>query len=144
MNTMWFSLTAVGLGAVWYAALLPFAKAETLGGPLWFLNLSAMCLASLSVATLFHGQIVGARGRMFHALAIGLPTVGAFLFGVYTVVGWMLWNSTQPGLITRLDHDSIKIPFLFVLFGAWGLFFIAVPMGYVSQWLLQKVAGLGR
>src|SRR4051812_28711144 len=123
MNLVSYSLAAFAMGALWYALLLPFAQAVPLGGESWFVNLLATCLASLSVALLFRALIIRARGWVFHALAIGLPTVGAFLFGAYVVLGWYLHALTQPGM--GVDwHDAIKIPVIFVLYGAWGLFFV--------------------
>jgi hypothetical protein len=142
MNIIYYSLAAFAMGVLWYAVLFPFADAVPLGGEVWFVNLLAMCFASLSVALLFRVLIIRAKGWLFHALAISLPMLGAFLFGTYMVLGWHLHALTHPGI--SIDwHDAIKIPLIFVLFGAWGLFFISVPMGYLSQWLMQLIGKTG-
>jgi hypothetical protein len=143
-DTARYILAAVGLGAAWCAVLTPFSGDVLLGGEMWFVNLSAMCSASLSVALLFRRFIVRAEGLGFHALAVGLPPVGAFLFGVYLVLGWWLHAAlTCPG--RGIDwHDAVKLPFLFVLYGACLLCFISLPMGYLSQWLMQRAGEPGR
>jgi len=137
MKSLWYVCAAVGMGIVWYVVLLPVGDAVPLGGKGWLVNLVAMCLASLSVALLFRAFIVRAKGWLFHVLAVGLPTVGALLFGVYYVLGWHLDTLAQLGVGTDWDY-IVKTPLVFVWF-AWVFLPITVPMGYLSQWVMQCV-----
>lgn len=121
---------------MWYGVLLPFGRAVPLGGDRWCANLIAICLASVSVALLFRKPIRRAEGWAFHALAAGLPAVGAFLFGIYVVLGEWLYSRTQPGAGVEWP-EALTIPFYFVACGACGLCFVTVPMGYLSQRLMQ-------
>jgi|GEM_PF-5567489 len=135
---MFYVLAALGVGVAWYIVLLPFGSGLPMGGEHWFANLLAMCFTSLTLALVFRPLITRARGVTYHVLAIGLPSVGALVFGIYTILGWAIWPMV-PGA-TVAWNKAIKTLPVFVLYGAWTLFFITVPMGYASQWLMQRAS----
>ena len=77
-------------------------------------------------------------------LAIALPGVGAFLFGCFVVLfQWLGMAFRADG---RPSPGILLVPVFCVVFGHLALFFVTLPMGYFSQWTMQKIGSsdLGR
>jgi hypothetical protein len=134
-----YSFVAILMGAAWYAVLLPFGDGLPLGGRYGIANLSAMCLASLTVASFLRPTIVSAKDERLRVLAIALPSILAFVFGVYAVLLQQIMTAVEGE--TSLKGGILLLPFYCVTCGAWMLLPITVPMGILSLWLLQITAG---
>ena len=126
------------VGALWFLVLYPFAYALPLGGELFPFDLLAMCLASLTVAITFRQRIKQASRRTGVILSIFLPYFGSFVFGVFFAVFLALQNVATNGLLP--DKDALKIPLICVVYGPFGLWFISIPMGFLSQYIMKRIA----
>jgi len=133
-----YYVTAFAMGALWFLALYPFAGGLPLGGELFPFDLIAMCLASLTVAATFRRKITQASRRAFVLLSVLLPCVGAFIFGAFFVAFMAVQNVIHDGLLP--DAEALMIPVVCVIYGAIGLCFVSVPMGLLSQYVMQKVS----
>ncbi len=133
-----YPVTAFAMGALWFIVLFPFVgQSEGFGRRDLPVNLVAMCLAGLTVAMLFRRPIVAAEGAAFHLLAITLPGVAAFAFGCFVVLFQWLGLAFRPG--DRLSPGILLVPIYCVVFGYLTLFFITLPMGYLSQWAMRRI-----
>jgi hypothetical protein len=135
---MRYAAAAILMGAVWYVVLLPIGRALPLGGRDWPAKMAVMCAASLTVATVFRRRITSASGTRFHALAICLPAVCSLIFGLYLVAYW--WASTLLNPEESLSLGILWVPVYCLVFGAVLACPLTVPMGYLSQWAMQRVA----
>ena len=137
-STVKYYATAFAMGALWFLALYPFAHALPLGGGLFPFDLLAMCLASLAVAAVFRKRITHANRHRFLLLSVLLSCVGAFVFGAFLVAFMAAQNVVHNGLLP--DAESLMIPITCVIYGAIGLFFVSIPMGLLSQYVMQRVS----
>ena len=135
---MKYYATAFGMGALWFLALYPFAGGLPLGGESFPFDLLAMCLASLTIAVTFRRRIAGASRRAFILLSVFLPWLGAFIFGAFFVGFMTVQNVAHNGLLP--DAEALMIPITCVIYGAIGLFFVSIPMGLLSQYVMQRVS----
>ena len=135
---MKYYATAFAMGALWFLALYPFARALPLGSELFPFDLLAMCLASLFVAATFRRRITQANRFTFMLFSVVLPCVGAFIFGALFVAFMAAQNVIHNGLLP--DAEVLMIPITCVIYGAIGLFFVSIPMGLLSQYVMQRVS----
>ena len=137
---MKYYITAFAMGALWFVVLYPFAKALPLGGELFPFDLLAMCLASLTIAALFRRRIRQANRYEFMLLSVSLPCVGAFVFGVYLLLIMAVESVARNESLPEVA--SLMLPVTCVIYGAVGLFFVSIPLGFLSQYVMRKVSKL--
>jgi hypothetical protein len=135
---MIYPATAFIVGGLWFAALYPFCSRLALGGQLFPFDLLAMCLASLTVAVTCKRLITGASCGRRVLFSLLLPCYGAFIFGVYLGLFMTAQNLWSNGRLP--DGEAIQLPLLCVLYGGLGLSFVSIPMGFLSQYLMEKAA----
>ena len=75
-------------------------------------------------------------------LSVSLPCVGAFIFGVYFLLIMAIQDVARNGSLPDLEGATLMLPFTCVLYGAVGLFFVSIPLGFLSQYVMHKVSKL--
>ena len=135
---MKYYLTAFAMGTLWFLALYPIAQSLPLGGRFFPFDLLAMCFASLSVASLFRQRITHANRYTFMLLSVLLPCVGAFVFGIFLILIIGADSIASNDLLPQTG--VLLIPVQCVIFGAIGLCFVSLPMGFISQYVMQRVS----
>ncbi len=127
------------MGALWFLALYPFSKALPLGGEAFPFDLLTMCLASLTIAALFRRRIAQANRYAFMLHSVLLPCVGAFVFGIFLVAFMAIQKVARNEPFTDAEA-FLMLPVTCVIYGAIGTFFVSIPMGVLSQYVMQKVS----
>jgi hypothetical protein len=153
--------TAGALAVGWYLALLfpPMTHQLLLGlsPPAWspgiqlptmrlvLFQLPVVCVVGLSVALLLRRWIVSASLGKATALSLTIPLAGAILFGILSPIRIAWAVQPQPHrsaweFIGMVPIIALAAPFLMAI----GAFYVAIPMGFLTQYLLNKVGRTGQ
>ena len=130
------------LGLAWFLALeIPEATRMVILADQPVTNAALMCVVSMVLAFVFRRPVAGARKFwQFLVLALGLPFVGAALWlWLVTSLAWVFGSLDVP-----LWQEAVVFVYMLpTALGAVALagYYIIIPMGLLSQYLMHRLAG---